>query len=321
MTHSLSQKLLNRLGDKPAQMAFRLSNTAMIRRRLGRRYEAALATHGPVVPTLPYSDQEIVERVERDGIFVTSLDALGLPGSAEMVPIAQRVAADYADEARRQAQSGREFLSVPPSAILANGDLFRWGLNQRLLAIAEAYLGLSPAYDGTALVYTVADGTELGPRQWHRDREDRKMLKVAVYCSDVTDRGGPFELISRVDRSQGVADRYDYMFGTEQELTTRLGADYRSAIVSCTGPVGTVVFADTARFFHRGAPAHDKDRATLFYSYFARQTRHPFFCERSGLTHKEIAELTQGLSRSQRTSALWHDTLPIWLKLIPSAPV
>lgn len=321
MSNSLSQRILNRLGDKPAQLAFNLSNTPLMRRRLGRRYSEALDRHRPSLPKLDGIHREIVEGLERDGIFVTSLDALGVPGSAEMLRAAQKVAGECTERAWREASAGREFICAPASATIDNPEIFHWGLNDRLLDIAEAYIGLPAAYDGMSLIYTVADGTELGPRQWHRDREDRKMIKLAVYCTDVTDRGGPFELISRVDTSQGVDDRYAFEFGTEEVLNKRLGPDYSRDIVSCTGPVGTVVFADTARFFHRGAPAHDKDRAALFYGYFANRTRHPYFCERSGLKRREIAALTQGLSLRQRASALWHEALPPWLRLIPSAPV
>ncbi|WP_336969856.1 hypothetical protein [Sphingobium aromaticiconvertens] len=321
MWKTLSQSFLNRLGDKPAQFAFNLSNMSLIRRRLGRGYSEALDMHRPSLPRLDGIDREIVERLERDGLFVTTLDALGLSGSAEMLRAGQKVADDCAEIARRDARAGREFICAPALATIDNPEIFHWGLNERLLDIAEAYIGLPVAYDGMALIYTVADGNELGTRKWHRDREDRKMIKIGVYCNDVTDRGGPFELIRRIDSSQGVGDRYAFELGTQEVLRKRLGADYSRDIASCTGPAGTVLFADTARFFHRGAPAHDKDRAALFYSYFANRTRHPYFCERSGLTRREIADLTQGMSPRQRASALWQEALPAWLKLIPPAPI
>ncbi|WP_395331045.1 hypothetical protein WBP06_01230 [Novosphingobium sp. BL-8H] len=321
MSKTLSEKILNRLGDKPAQLAFNLSNTPLIRRRLGQRYIQALDRHRPSLPLLDGLDREIVAGLERDGVYVTSLEALGLPGSVRMLRAAQKVAQECTESARRDASAGREFICAPASATVDNPEIFHWGLNERLLDIAEAYIGLPAAYDGMTLIYTVADGNELGTRKWHRDREDRKMIKIAVYCNDVTDRGGPFELISRVDKSQGVDDLYCFEFGTDDVLQKRLGTEYSRDIVSCTGPAGTVVFADTARFFHRGAPAYDKDRAALFYGYFADHTRHPYFCERSGLKRREIADLAQGLSPRQRASALWYQRLPALLRLIPPAPV
>ena len=318
---AFSRKLLRRIGDNPARLAFALSNIPVVRRRLAHRYQSALAQHRPALPTLHGIDRAIVEGLERDGVFVTSLDALGIDGSGEMLRAATAIARDCADGARRAARAGREFICAPAATTVANPVLFHWGLDARMLDIAEAYVGLPVAYDGMTLIYTVADGTALGPRQWHRDREDRKMIKVAVYCSDVTERGGPFELIGRVDRSQGIDDRYEYEFGTADVLTRRLGPDYENAIVSCTGPAGTVVFADTARYFHRGAPAHDKDRAALYYGYFAVRTRHPYFCERSGLSRREIAGLVTEMSPRQRAAACWQSALPPLLRMIPPAPV
>lgn len=318
---SVPHRLIRRLGDKPARLAFGLSNAAMIRRRLGRRYEADILAHRAHLPQLSGIDREIVDALERHGIFVTSLDALGLSGSARMLRCAQTVMAAWRDEAWREAHAGREFITAPASAMLQNTELFRWGLEERLLDIAECYLGLPPAYDGMAMIYTVADGTELGTRVWHRDREDRRAIKLAVYCNEVTEQGGPFQLIARIDRSQGANDHYEYVFGTEDELKRRLGPDYHRAIVSCPGPEGTVVFSDAARYFHRGAPVHDKDRKALFYSYFARHTRHPFFCCRSGLTRRDIAQLTSDMLPRQKASARWFEDLPTWLKLIPPAPV
>jgi len=321
MSTTLSQRILGRLGDRPARMAFSLSNTGIMRHHLGRRYSRLLDRHRPSLPSLNGLDQAIVEGLERDGLFITSLDALGLPGSAEMLRSTQEVAKGCAENARREARLGREFIHASASSMMGHPEIFQWGLNKRMLDIAEAYIGLPAAYDGMTLIYTVADGTELGTRQWHRDREDRKMVKVAVYCADVTDQGGPFQLISRVDHLQGVGDRYQFEFGTPDVLDKRLGHGYEQDIVSCPGPAGTVVFADTARFFHRGAPTFDKDRAALFYSYFANRTRHPYFCQRSGLTRRQITDLVEGMSAHQRASALWHNALPPWLRLIPPAPV
>lgn len=321
MSKTLSQRILGRLGDRPAKLAFNLSSTAIMRHHLGRRYSQLLDRHRPSLPSLNGLDQKIVEGLERDGVFITSLDALGMPGSTEMLRSGQKVAERYAEDARRDARMGREFIHAPPSSMMDHPEIFQWGLNERILDIAEAYIGLPAAYDGMTLIYTVADGTELGPRLWHRDREDRKMIKVAIYCTDVTDQGGPFELISRVDRSQGVDDRYQFEFGTREVLDKRLGPGYERDIVSCTGLAGTVVFADTARFFHRGAPTFDKDRAALHYGYFASRTRHPYFCERSGLSRRQIATLVEDMPARQRSSALWHKALPPWLRLIPPAPV
>jgi hypothetical protein len=318
---TLGEKLVRRLGDKPARLAFNVSNLAPVRRRLGARYDAALAAHRPALPRLSPGDQLIVDGLSQHGIYATSLDALGIPGSALMLDAAQRVSAECRQMALRQSQAGQDFIVAPPSAILANSEIFHWGVSDRLLDIAEAYLGLPVAYDGLALIYTPADGREVATREWHRDREDRKMIKIAVYCNDVTPGGGPLQVISRVDPRQNDTQGYRYAGGSEAELSARLGPDYRDAIVTCTGAAGTVVFMDAARHFHRGEPAFTEDRKALYYSYFARRTRHPFFCQRSGFNHAQLAQLAKGAMPRQRDAILWADSLSPLARLIPPAPV
>lgn len=318
---TLGKKLIRRLGDKPARFAFNVTNLAPIRRRLGERYDAAVAAHRPALPQLTAADQSIVDALAQTGIYATTLDALGIPGSGAMLEAAQRVSADCREMALRQSQAGRDFIVAPPDAILANKEIFHWGVNDRLLDIAEAYIGLPVAYDGLALIYTLADGREVATREWHRDREDRKMIKIAVYCNDVTPGGGPLQVISRVDPGQNDALGYRYAGGSEAELTSRLGADYRDDIVTCTGAAGTVVFMDAARYFHRGEPAYTEDRKALYYSYFARQTRHPFFCQRSGFDRVQLAQMAKGAAPRQRDAILWANSVAPLARLVPPAPV
>lgn len=167
--------------------------------------------------------------------------------------------------------------------------------------------------------YTVADGREISTRKWHRDWEDRRMLKVAVYLHSVDRAGGPFQMIRRHDLMQNDSDGFVYESADDAEIEQRLGADFATDVVSCEGPGGTVIFTDTARFFHRGKPATERDRATIFYSYFARRPRHPFLCERSGMARRDIARLARDLPERQRAAALWRRQLPIALRLIPPA--
>ncbi|NJN32859.1 MAG: hypothetical protein HC824_22455, partial [Synechococcales cyanobacterium RM1_1_8] len=46
---------------------------------------------------------------------------------------------------------------------------------------------------------------------------------------------------------------------------------------SCIGKAGTVVLCDTAHYFHRGRPPIAQDRSAIFYSFFSRRPKHPFF--------------------------------------------
>lgn len=321
MAAPLIRKLVARAGDRPARLALRISNIPPIRHILGQRYARALEKHRVKLPVLAGLDLTIVQALNDTGMFVTSLEELGIAGSVAMLRTAQRAGDRAAKWARSAADEGRAFTAVAPDDIAAYPTLFEWGVNERLLDIVEAYIGLPVAYDGLALIYTVADGREVATRAWHRDREDRKMVKVAVYCNDVTEGGGPFQVIARLDPRHGDAGGYGYEGGGPDELASRLGADYARDIVTCPGKAGTVIFVDTARYFHRGEPVRTEDRKAVFFSYFARATRHPFFCARSGLTRQQLDAMSCMMTERQRASILWQDELPAWVKIIPPAPV
>jgi hypothetical protein len=136
------------------------------------------------------------------------------------------------------------------------------------------------------------------------------MIKVAVYLHDVDDSGGPFQILENsIDNNR----KFNYSSMNDFELhnlLTKKGLP--ESIRTCTGLSGTVIFADTARFFHRGKPATRCDRAALFFSYFARPPRHPFFCNRTMLSRQQITGLIAELHAAQQASALWRDSLP-WI--------
>lgn len=304
--------------DRTARCALRVANFKPVARLLGARYAQALDAYRPQVPTLAGIDADIVAGVARDGIYITTLAALGLPGAVDVLSTAQRLSADFAETARRRVRDGHDFNIVPPDAVALHPDLFRLGLDDRVLDIAEAYLGLPVAYDGLHIAYTVADGRAVSTRQWHRDWEDRRMLKMVVYCNDVEDIDGPIQVLGRADHAQTDATGFRYKSASAADMVAMFGADFGRDVVSCTGPAGTVVFTDTALYYHRGQPAVRNDRQAMFYSYFARSPRHPFLCERSGLSRRQIAAMVDGLPPRQRTATHWRKSLPAPIRLIPT---
>lgn len=308
-----------RLGDMAASLALDIFNTGPMKALFGAQYERALARHRPKLPQLTGLDAEIVAGLKRDGIFVTSLAALAVAGSGAMLAAGQELASEFSEEAWRQTRRGVQFTSVPPTAIAARPEIFKWGLESRILDIVEAYIGLPIAYDGLNIIYTVADRRAVATRSWHRDREDRRMLKVAVYCNDVGKGGGAFQLLRRSDCVKHDDQGFHYPPYSGGDMHRMFGAAYKRDVLSCEGPAGTVIFADTAGYFHRGEPAVTQDRAAIFHSYFARSPRHPFFCERSGLSRKQIAALVEEMPPRQRATALWRDAVPAIIRMIPTA--
>ncbi len=319
MLHQVIARRQRWLRDLPARVALKLFNRPRVRIMLGRRYRKALYIHQPALPRLAGMDADIVDALEKDGIYITTIGALGLANGDAVIDEAFALGEDFAREARERTANGVMFTIVPPDRVSRYPSIYLLGLHDRLLDIVESYLGLPPAYDGVTINYTVADGREVSTRKWHRDREDRRMLKVAVYLHDVDESAGPFQMIKRHDTMQNDQDGFNYESADHATLMERLGASYADDIISCCGRAGTVIFADTARFFHRGKPATGRDRIALFYSYFAQNPRHPFLCERTGMPHGDVVRLTTTLPERQQSAALWRKRLSIALRIIPSA--
>jgi hypothetical protein len=270
-------------------------------RRYDRLYREARAAYAPRLPRIDRVSAGIVAKLNEEGICSVPLSALVGDGCTALLEAARLLEGEQAGFFASAHAAGHDFLIAPATAVHRRPALFRFGLHDRLLDIVEAYVGLPIAYDGVVLQHTPADGRVAATRAWHRDREDRTVIKVAVYLDAVGPEDGPFELLPDPNTA-------------EPEVGT--------TSIACTGPAGTVVFADTARFLHRGRPiTGQRPRTALFFSYFARRPRDPWFCARTGTTSRQLRALTAGLSSRQRDAALWRRGLPLLARLVPPAPL
>ncbi len=168
------------------------------------------------------------------------------------------------------------------------------GLNERLLAIIENYIGLPVQYRGVAVRRDQKGGEQLETRLWHRDGEDKRIVKIIVYLNDVDRGGGAYEFIPRPSapalwRTAPLGNRID------ERTMSRFVPE--TAWRPCNGPRGTVVFTDTCSVFHRGQVAHSEDRRTLFFAYNSTSPRMPQSCapmfDRARLleTEKDLSEM------------------------------
>jgi hypothetical protein len=220
-------------------------------------------------------EQTIVEALRRSGGYVTSLEALGVAGTAEMMAAADDVFKAIAD---RAAGKGGFIVSAPQAEIDRHPALVRWGLDERLLDIVENYICMPVDYRGLTARRDIKGGARLETRLWHRDYEDHKIVKIIVYLNDVDRGGGAYEFIPRahlpiwrVGPLAGRSGRID---------ETAMGQVVpEAAWRTCGGPRGTVVFSDTCSVYHRGTIAHSGDRMALFFCYNSRTPRSPEHCE------------------------------------------
>ena len=317
MMPSLVSKIRRRLDRRVSTLAGAAISHPSVHRLREKWYARALESHRSVLQPLSGVSGQIVADLKSGGISQLLLAGLGIPGSSQLITLGQELVAQELADFHSQADAGRTFLMMRPAPVIANPEVYLFGLNPVFLDIAEAYVGLPVAYDGVSIQYTLANGDEEATRMWHRDREDRKMLKIVLYLNDVQGDDGPFELLSKKFEPGTREPRY--FLNAEERIA--LAAGKLGTPVSCEGPSGTAIFADTANYFHRGKPAIGRNRAAVFFSYFAQRPEYPFFCDRSGLPRSEIRRMVRGLTARQQRAALWREKLPLPLRLIPSYPV
>lgn len=310
--------LRRRIGNIPSDLMQRAVALPRVKRWRDSRSAARTTLYRANV-TPGATARRIAAELEASGIVQLPLGSPDLPDFTPLLSVAQQMVADHAATLAATAER-QDFVLLPPAEMTRHSEIFRYGLDPALLEIVETYLGQPVAYDGVVIQYTPPDGRVAATRMWHRDREDRRMLKLAFYLNDVDENGGPFELLplAHIDRGPH-GDRADPFILDDLDQDVLAASGLFNMAVSCTGPAGTAILADTARFFHRGRPATGRARGAIFYSYFAARPEHPFFCDRSGLTRSQVRSLVREMDGRQRAAALWHDRLPLGWRLVPSA--
>jgi hypothetical protein len=146
----------------------------------------------------------------------------------------------------------------------------RLGLNERLLDVANAYLGMWTKLEYVDVWYTppVEDGDRRSSQRWHRDFNDRHLLKAFLYLGDVDEESGPFEYVPR----SAPGNELDHLWpwrplGQNYPPEGELDRKIAGRAVTFTAPKGTLIFCNTSGF-HRGGFAVGKPRvlATVTYS-------------------------------------------------------
>ncbi|MGH8000477.1 MAG: 2OG-Fe(II) oxygenase, partial [Brasilonema sp.] len=173
-------------------------------------YQAALAKHMSHLPVLSSTDSTLVETLNTEGSVITSLEELSIPSTAQMLEAAKNLMPKIP---RVLSGDENEFvIHATSQQIMEYPKIFLWGLEQRLLNIAENYLGLPVAYHGTYFRRDLANQVERKSRLWHMDSEDRKLFKVIIYLNDINNDGGPFQYIPK-DITSKVAHSLGYKSG------------------------------------------------------------------------------------------------------------
>ena len=149
---------------------------------------------------------------------------------------------------------------------------FRAASSRRMLDVANAYLRMWSKLEYLDVWYSVpqqASAERVSSQRWHRDYNDKHLLKTFLYLVDVDADMGPLQYVPGSQPGGPYADEWGWQplgqnYPTEEELEARIPA---SAVHSFTAPKGTLIFCNTAGF-HRGGFSTTKPRvlATATYS-------------------------------------------------------
>jgi len=253
---------------------YELHDRLLANRASRRRY-----TQEP--PALDRMQQGILDRLREEGYAMLPFSEL-VPDQAVWSELEQDAARFVADteaglaseqeggESKLRRRAGKEFLVRKYSSDVQldlDDPWLRFGINPRVLDIANAYLEMWSKLEYVDVWYTPPAGGDerRSSQRWHRDFNDRHLLKAFVYLVDVDEQAGPFEYVPR-SAPGGELDRLwpwrplGENYPPDDEFAERVN----DRSVTFTAPKGTIIFCNTSGF-HRGGFATGKPRvlATL----------------------------------------------------------
>jgi hypothetical protein len=231
-------------------------------------------------PQLDPAQRAVLSALQREGVHRTTVDSL-LGSAADLA----RVRADAetllerpaAREqiATRHSREGikwyvvRAFGYRPRTPVPASfADLL---LNERVLAVVNSYLGVTSRLKYLDVWLNLAVGESDPPIDsefWHRDNEDRHLVKLFVHLSDVDAEAGPLTYIrgSQPGGPQGDLFPSNPPSGSYPPKRALEAKISDSHLEVCTGGQGTMVWFDACGL-HRGGRATGKPRMLLVATY------------------------------------------------------
>ncbi|MGD1902086.1 MAG: phytanoyl-CoA dioxygenase [Geitlerinemataceae cyanobacterium] len=289
----------------------------MLREKIKRKvYEASSdivylsdrVKYARTLPELSFSDRRIVKGLRDEGVAITSLDDLGVPDTDAFLNAAnalnRQLDQQMGDRSQLSTNERHAFShAIPIDAVTIARDwpeLFLWGVHDRILDIMERYIGMPASCHGVNMRRDVTNGKQIGTRCWHIDGEDRTVVKVIIYMSDVEGDCGPFEYIPyALTPSYKKFKHVNYQIdNAEMEKVIP-----RSQWKQCTGKKGTVIFTDTGKIFHHGSMP-EQERTAIFFAYTSNRPKRPEMCESSSF-RKGLDHLSVPLTARQKRS-IWH---------------
>jgi hypothetical protein len=162
----------------------------------------------------------------------------------------------------------------------SNHPLLTIGLSTPVLRVVSSYMNLWPKLIYADAWYSIPmdPGKRIGSQQWHRDPEDKQMVKVYLYFSEIDESAGAMEYIlgtSNALGGHGTKIGEWKAAGANLYPSTELVEQSFSATrhFHCTGPVGTLLFCDTTGL-HRGGISRSRPRVVATWTFVTPASRY-----------------------------------------------
>jgi hypothetical protein len=235
-------------------------------------------------PSLDGVQRRIVEELERQGFALASFAELfgdeawarTREHAAEFIGqtehgLSGEASGEGGADLRRRA--GKEFLvrKYDQGAVLGLDD--PWlviGRSRQLVDVASGYLQLWPKLEYVDVWYSIPQpgAKRTASQLWHRDFDDRHLLKAFLYLIDVDAEAGPFEYVpgSQPGGRLGTIHPWAPMgVGriSEEEIARHVPPE---DVQTFTAPAGTIIFCNTSGL-HRGGFAQGKPRVLAAFTY------------------------------------------------------
>jgi hypothetical protein len=251
-------------------------------------YQVDLLRHSRTLSLLNADEKAIVTACQQEGVCMTTLEDLNISATAEMLKVADQLLAVMEDRAvhTNPGRGTAEHPALPQIFTVANlPEFITWGHDPKIMRMVENYVGLPVKFQGAHLRRDFANEKPVTTELWHRDDEDRRIIKVFIYLTDVGVENGPFEYIPRHRVARLKTRQILSKITASRQKTGRVGIDDaematlmpQSKWQACPCPAGTVVFADTRSVFHHGK-SRQLSRSAIFLVYTAANPLHPELC-------------------------------------------
>jgi Phytanoyl-CoA dioxygenase (PhyH) len=235
-------------------------------------------------PALDETQRRVVAGLREEGFFVIPFselfpdpavwERLDANAQAFVAGTEAGLAREAAGEDSGLRRTSKDFVvrKYAYDATLGLDDLWLdLALQPRLLDLANSYLGLLSKLEYVDLWYTkpaAAEAERQASQRWHRDYNDRHLLKAFIYLTDVDEESGPFEYVPRSARGSELGDLWPWRplgknYPPQDELAERIAG---RPVQTFTAPRGTVIFCNTSGF-HRGGFATGKPRVLATFTY------------------------------------------------------